>query len=108
MQFNDLTSTASCRKDEIKGYNIIFDEETELIKDITGTTKNIRPSNVRESLVDEVCIEEIMENEYLKKDPVRRYQFEDYNKSLCMSNMYPEVDPANSIILAPGEGKVPK
>ena len=67
--------------------------------------------NEQETLIretKEVSIHEIIENEYLKKDPVRRYQFEDYNKSLCMSNMYPEVDPVNSIILAPGEGKIPK
>ena len=50
----------------------------------------------------------MIENEYLKKDPVRRFQFEEYNKSLCMSNMYPEVDPENSVIIAPGEGKTPK
>ena len=49
-----------------------------------------------------------MEKEYLEKDPVRKYQFEDYNKSLCMSNMYPEAAPENSVIVAPGEGKVPK
>ena len=58
--------------------------------------------------MEEVNIEEMFEKEYLKKDPVRRYQFEEYNKSLCMSNMYPEADPENSVIIAPGEGKTPK
>ena len=98
------------KKDDLQGYNIIFDEETELMKDITERNKqtNVRPGKTPEGLVDEVCIEEILENEHLQKDPVRRYQFEDYNKSLCMSNMYPEVDPVNSVILAPGEGKIPK
>ena len=45
--------TARCRKDDFKGYNIIFDEDTELMKDITGSNKqtNIRPL---ENLVDEV------------------------------------------------------
>ena len=33
-----------CRKEDSKGYNIIFDEETELIKDITETNLNKRPS----------------------------------------------------------------
>ena len=93
--------TERCRKEDIKGYNIIFDEETELMKDITGRPKP-------DDQVEETCIEEGLEREYLTKDPVRRYQFEDYNKSLCLSNMYPEVDPENSVILAPGEGKVPK
>ena len=75
--------------------------------DISERKKNDQQEKlIREA--EEVSIQEIIENEYLKKDPVRRYQFEDYNKSLCMSNMYPEVDPINSIILAPGEGKIPK
>ena len=50
----------------------------------------------------------MLESEYQKKDTVRKYQFEDYNKSLCMSNMYPEVAPDNSVIVAPGEVKVPQ
>ena len=32
----------------------------------------------------EVVIEEILEEEYLKKDPVKKFQFIDYNKSLCI------------------------
>ena len=53
-------------------------------------------------------IEEILEEEYLKKDPVKKFQFNDYNKSLCMSNMYPEMGTENSIIVAPAEGKRPQ
>ena len=94
-----------CKKEDHKGYSIIFEEETELMIDISERKKkNQQETNIR--LAEEVSIQEIIENEYLKTDPVRRYQFEDYNKSLCMSNMYPEVDPVNSIILAPGEGKI--
>ena len=47
--------------------------------------------------------------EYETKDVVKKYQFE-YNKSLCMSDKYPEVS-ANekyNISVAPGEGKIPK
>ena len=50
------------------------------------------------------------ENEYLTKDPVRKYQFT-YNKSLCMSDKYPEIstcDPTKDIEIAPGEGKIPR
>ena len=47
--------TARCRKEDFKGYNIIFDEDTELMKDITGSNKQ---TNIRtlENLEDEVCI----------------------------------------------------
>ena len=45
-----------------------------------------------------------LEKEYKEKDPVKKDQYDDYNKSLCMSNMYPE----NSVIIAPGEGKIPQ
>ena len=66
--------SARCRKNDLKGYGIIFDEETELMKDITERNKqtNVRPGKTPEGLVDEVCIEDILENEYLQKDPVRR------------------------------------
>ena len=40
---------------------------------------------------EELSVDELLETEFLTKDPVRKYQFADYNKSLCMSNMYPEV-----------------
>ena len=72
--------SARCRKDDSKGYNIIFDEETELIKDLTETNKNKEANKNLGNSKEEISIEEILENEYLKKDPVRRYQFEDYNK----------------------------
>ena len=97
--------TERCKNDDFRGYTIVFDEEAEIMQDISGKKKIPKISNIE---VEEVNIQEILEKEYLTKDPVRRYQFEDYNKSLCMSNMYPEVSPENSVIVAPGEGKVPK
>ena len=77
------TYTERCKKTDFKGYTYIFDEETELIQDISEKKRYQETSEQKE----EVTIEEILEKEYLKKDPVRKYQFEDYNKSLCMSNM---------------------
>ena len=54
------------------------------------------------------------EDEYVKKDPVRKYQF-DHNISTCLTNKFPELlanddgeeDP-NDFSFAPGEGKTPK
>ena len=66
--------TERCRREDFRGYNIIFDEETELIKDISGRPKN----KILDSQEEELCNEEELENEYLSKDPVRRYQFEYY------------------------------
>jgi hypothetical protein len=86
-----------CRKQDFKGYRMVFDESIDIIKDIDSS--------------DEVTVEEILETEYLTKDTVRKYQLTDYNKSLCLSNMFPEMsapDCNNSVIVAPGEGKVPK
>ena len=44
-----------------------------------------------------------------QNDPVKKYQFH-YNKSLCMTNKYPEVsvNENDTISVAPGEGKMPK
>ena len=100
--------TERCKEQDFKGYTIVFDQEVELMSDLTEIPDKTKKGNQSNMEIEEVNIEEILENEYLKKDPVRKYQFEDYNKSLCMSNMYPEVAPENSVIVAPGEGQVPK
>ena len=91
------TYTTRCRNEDSNGYSLIFEEEVELMKDITGANDS-----------EEKSVQEILETEYVEKDPVKRYHFSGYDKSLCMSNMYPEMDPENSVIVAPGEGKVPK
>ena len=100
-QFYDDFNTFSnrCKRTDKKGYQYIFDEDIEEMLDI---------SEKKDKSEKHLCIEEIIENDYLKNDPVRKYQFDDYNKSLCMSNMYPEASPGNSITVAPGEGKTPK
>ena len=97
-----------CKTEDFNGYSIVFEEETELMTDLFEQKKRNQQNNDSLKRTEEISIEELLEDEYLRKDPVRRYQFEDYNRSLCMSNMYPEVDPVNSIILAPGEGNIPK
>ena len=93
------TYTERCKKTDFKGYTYIFDEEIEAIEDI---------SDKMEMEPEELVPEEEIEKEYQTKDPVRKYQFDDYNKSLCMSNLYPEMGPENSVIVAPGEGKRPQ
>ena len=100
-QFYDDYNTYEqrCKKADFKGYTFIFDEETEPIEDL---------SDKKAKDEEEIVWEELLEKEYKTKDPVKKFQFDDYNKSLCMSNLYPEMDPANSIIVAPGEGKSPQ
>ena len=103
-QFYDDYNTYSnrCKETDKKGFSFIFDEDIDPIIDISD--KNAK----RPVEIEEICIEEILETDYLKNDPVRKYQFDDYNKSLCMSNMFPEAQPGNSVIVAPGEGKTPR
>ena len=55
------------------------------MQDLSETSTN--NENENKNTEEEICIEEILENEYLKRDPVRRFQFEDYNKSLCLINV---------------------
>ena len=98
------TYTERCRQTDRKGYSFIFDEDVEPIIDLSE--RKALDQNVDE--LEAKCSEEILDLEYLKKDPVRKFQFDEYNKSLCMSNMYPEMGPENSVIVAPGEGKIPQ
>ena len=46
------------------------------------------------------------EEEYVKKDPVQKFQY-DYNNTTCMTNKFPEGDPGSSPNFAPAEGKIP-
>merc|ERR1711888_336166 len=97
-QFHDDYNTYSnrCKQTDKKGYMFIFDEDIERILDISEKRNEEAQTEEENS-----CIEEILEKDYLKNDPVRKYQFEDYNKSLCMSNMFPEANSGNSVIVAP-------
>ena len=96
------TYSERCKKSDFKGYTFIFDEQTEMIENISDKNMTIPRK------LDESDIAELLEDEYHKKDPVKKYQFNDYNKSLCMSSNYPEMGPGNSVIIAPGEGKRPQ
>ena len=46
------------------------------------------------------------EEEYVKKDPIRKFQY-DYNKTTCMTNKFPESDSGSALSFAPAEGKIP-
>ena len=54
--------------------------------------------------------EEDGEEEYMRKDPVKKYQLDGHNRSSCLSNKFPEEthhDDTKSVQVAPGEGKIP-
>ena len=74
----------------------------ETVEEISTTNMGDNEYDDDEDLKDEL--------EYITKDPIRKYQLT-YNKSLCMSHKYPEVnveDPAKDVELAPDEGNFPK
>ena len=85
------TFTNRCKKSDKRGYSFVFDEDVDSMIDISEINKYPFKQ-------EDICIEEKIERDYKENDPVKKYQFDDYNKSLCMSNMYPE----NSVIIAPG------
>ena len=70
------TYTERCKKEDSRGYTLVFEEEVELMQDISKDNKKGEKVNAV-TAEEEVCIEEILEKEYLKKDPVKRYQFKD-------------------------------
>ena len=112
-----------CKHEDPEGYDVIFpndelEEEVEMMP--TLNVQSLKDETAQELLTssksdneydtanndDEDLKDEL---EYITKDPIRKYQFT-YNKSLCMSHKYPEVnveDPTKDIELAPGEGKFP-
>ena len=50
--------------------------------------------------------EEKEEADYVKLDPVRKYQY-DYNNTTCMTNKFPEAEYQSALSFAPAEGKIP-
>ena len=72
-QFYDDYNTYSnrCKEMDKKGFSFIFDEDIDQIVDISDNKAN----KIDEK--EEICIEELLETDYLKNDPVRKYQFDD-------------------------------
>ena len=103
-----------CKETDIDGFNLIFSDEEET-SDLMPSSDPLISQEITSPLSeenhnssqDEAEEEEL---EYQQKDPVKRWQF-DYNRSTCFNDEYPEIgykdDLAQSISVAPGEGKVP-
>ena len=95
-----------------EGEEMIDDLEEYLVKlksmdekgNVNATNENDNDLVVEE--VEEVSVEEKDEEEYVKNDPVRKHQFE-YNKSTCMTKLYPEADSEAILSFAPAEEKMP-
>ena len=83
----------------------VIDDVEEIIEPMGSTSKEV----CDEMLDEKDNKDEKEEEEYENNDPVKKYQFH-YNRSLCMTDKYPEitVNENESISVAPGEGKVPK
>ena len=82
-----------CRDNDIEGYQLVFGED----EDSEIEDEEEKEDNDYEGLI----ADEKEEEEYLTKDPVKKHQMS-YDKSVCMSDKYPE------ITVAPGEGQTPK
>ena len=83
-----------CKESDPDGYNVIFKD------DIEDTVEEMAADDPE--LKDEILEESNDENEddaieYETKDPVKKYHFE-YNKSLCMTNKYPEITPGDKML----------
>ena len=113
--FNDYQTR--CKEDDPNGYEVMFKPDNDVLEEVE--VMNYKAEEVNVEVVDEIENEDIIDDdndieqkdntEYETKDPVKKYQFE-YNKSLCMTDKYPEISLGDreSISVAPGEGKIPK
>ena len=114
-QFYDDYNTYQerCKTTDSVTYNAIFNDDliesldpidTEYSDELRDELENEQKDNEEKE-----SAEEKDEIELKTKDPVKKYQFT-YNKSLCMTNKYPEIESNenSSISIAPGEGQIPK
>ena len=105
-----------CKISDPAGYEALINDE---IDEVQGKVEAMS-SKVQDTMLDEITRETLIsdddenneekeEIEYERNDPIKKFQFE-YNNSLCMANKYPEisVNEADSVSVAPGEGKIPR
>ena len=100
-----------CQAEDPVGHNIVFYVENgeEEIVDLQDHFVKGEDLDVR-MLLSEEDKELLDEIEYVKKDPIRKFQF-DYDKSVCLVDKFPEAaisDNPKEVSFAPGEGKVPE
>ena len=122
-QFYDDYNTfkEKCQANDPEGHDIIFKSSESAHDDLHEDLHPAEYCNLQDNIIEEPNIninsddsedqEEKDENDYITKDAVKKWQF-NYNKSLCLSNKYPEIssDCNNDIpiiTVAPGEGKTP-
>ena len=110
-------------KDNVKGSTLPKKTSLRYISDLESESI-VELKEINENLADKLTIgadeiddvhDEDEEEEYLKKDPVRKFQF-DHNVSTCLTNKFPEmlanddgeeVQESDDFSFAPGEGKTP-
>ena len=85
---------------EIVELEVYLSELKEIDHGVNNSDKDINPED------DEFDREQKEDEEYVKKDPIRKFQYE-YNKSTCMTNKFPEADSGSALDFAPAEGKIP-
>ena len=110
-----------CTEEDPGGAKLVFPEPEEEIMDLEPYVNQLRDMEVKENICNKNDMEELElenleieeeekremeEEEYVKKDPIRKFQY-DYNKTTCMTNKFPEADYDSSLSFAPAEGKVP-
>ena len=110
-----------CKETDPTGYDVVFPDEDdwdelEIDFEENDGKANNHQHEVQDEIDNDVQCSDDDENaeekdniEYETKDAIKKFHFE-YNKSLCMSNKYPEISPNEDmdISVAPGEGKIPK
>ena len=66
----------------------ICDSDTEIIINLKDNYKNKQDQHITEAIENGAELEHNDEDEYVKKDPVRKFQF-DHNVSTCLTNRFP-------------------
>ena len=115
-----LTYEQRCLEEDPVGSKLVFPEaEAEMI-DLEVYKHNLKEAELETScsenndrnlenvtnINEQDENEEKDEDEYVKKDPIRKFQY-DYTKTTCLTNKFPEADSESSLNFAPAEGKIP-
>ena len=101
-----------CHREDNNGYQMLWGSEDELEEPLETLNDDCTVSVQDEVQAEELNEDGRKEEEYIKNDPVKKFQFK-YGQSLCYSNQYPEIQATegqqqSDLDLAPGENRIPK
>ena len=96
--------------ERLERFNISEEVEKRMEEEMQASNEEKEAEEAAKARAEEEEAEE--EENYVKNDPVRKYQPKDYDENILLCNMYPDLgrreENDGCVTIAPGEGNTPR